>query len=70
MNRLISSLFLTIALTGCGADLVGTAATEAQLSAQQAKQAQQLKDRARSQLDSAMRTERDRMRQAEEESNR
>jgi len=70
MNRLISSLFLTIALTGCGADLVGTAATEAQLSAQQAKQAQQLKDQVRSQLDSAMRTEQDRMRQAEEEANR
>jgi len=70
MNRLISSVFLTIALSGCGADVVSTAVTEAQLSAQQAKQAQQLKDRVSSQLDAAMRTEQDRMRQAEDEANR
>jgi len=69
MKRLISSV-LSIALAGCGADLVGTAATEAQLSAQQAKQAQQLKDQVRSQLNAAMRTEQDRMRRAEEEANR
>jgi ElaB/YqjD/DUF883 family membrane-anchored ribosome-binding protein len=69
MNRLISSAFLTLALTGCGADLVGTAATEAQLSAQQAKQAQQMKDQVRSQLNAAMQTEQDRMRQAEEAAN-
>ena len=70
MKRLILSVLLSIALAGCGADLVGTAATEAQLSAQQAKQAQQLKDQVRSQLNAAMRTEQDRMRQAEEEANR
>ena len=70
MKRLISSVLLSIALAGCGADLVGTAATEAQLSAQQAKQAQQLKDQVRSQLNAAMRTEQDRMRRAEEEANR
>jgi hypothetical protein len=70
MKRLISSVLLSIALAGCGADLVATAATEAQLSAQQAKQAQQLKDQVRSQLNAAMRTEQDRMRQAEEEANR
>jgi len=70
MKRLISSVLLSIALAGCGADLVGTAATEAQLSAQQAKQAQQLKDQVRSQLNAAMRTEQNRMRQAEEEANR
>jgi len=49
--------------------LVGTAATEAQLSAQQAKQALQLKDQVRSQLNAAMQTEQDRMRQAEEAAN-
>ena len=69
MKRLISSVLLSIALAGCGADLVGTAATEAQLSAQQAKQAQQLKDQVRSQLNAAMQTEQDRMRQAEEAAN-
>ncbi len=69
MNRLISSVFLTFALAGCGADVVSTAATEAALSAQEAKQAQQLKDRVRSQLDAAMRTEQDRLQQAEEASN-
>ena len=69
MKLLISSVLLGIALAGCGADLVGTAATEAQLSAQQAKQAQQLKDQVRSQLNAAMRTEQDRMRRAEEEAN-
>jgi len=69
MKRLISSVLLSIALAGCGADLVGTAATEAQLSAQQAKQAQQLKDQVRSQLNAAMQTEQDRMRRAEEEAN-
>jgi hypothetical protein len=69
MNRLVFSLFLSVALTGCGADVVSTAATEAQLSAQQARQAQQLKDRVRSQLDAAMQTERDRMQRAEEQAN-
>lgn len=69
MNRLISSAFLSIALTGCGADVVSTAVTEAQLSAQQAKQAKQLEVQVRSQLDAAMKTEQDRMRQAEEEAN-
>jgi hypothetical protein len=69
MNRFIFSLFLSVALTGCGADVVSTAATEAQLSAQQARQAQQLKDRVRSQLDAAMQTERDRMQRAEEQAN-
>ena len=69
MKLLISSVLLGIALAGCGADLVGTAATEAQLSAQQAKQAQQLKDQVRSQLNAAMRVEQDRMRRAEEETN-
>lgn len=69
MNRLISSAFLTIALTGCGADVVSTAVTEAQLSAQQAKQAQQLEDQVRSQLNAAMQTEQDRLRRAEEEAN-
>ena len=69
MNRLISSVILTVALAGCGADVVSTAATEAALNAQEAKQAQQLKDQIRSQLDAAMRTEQDRLRQVEEESN-
>jgi hypothetical protein len=69
MNRVISSLFLTIALAGCGPDVVGTAASEAALSARQARQAQQLKDQVRSQLDAAMRKEQDRLRQAERESN-
>jgi RNA-splicing ligase RtcB len=70
MNRLISSALLIVALTGCGADVVSTAVTEAQLSAQQAKQAKQLEDQVRSQVDAAMQTEQDRMRQAEEEANR
>ena len=69
MNRLISSAFLTLALTGCGADLVGTAATEAQLSAQQAKQGKQLEGQVQSQLDAAMKTEQERMQQAEEAAN-
>ena len=69
MNRLMSSALLTIALTGCGADVVSTAVTEAQLSAQQAKQAQQLKDQVRSQLNAAMQTEQDRLRRADEEAN-
>jgi uncharacterized protein YceK len=70
MKQIILSVLLSMALTGCGADLVGTAATEAQLGAQQAKQAQQLKDQVRSQLNAAMQIEQDRMRQAEEEANR
>ena len=69
MNRLISLALLTVALTGCGADVVSTAVTEAQLSAQQAKQAQQLKDQVRNQLNAAMQTEQDRLRRAEEEAN-
>lgn len=68
MKRFISLLFLIVTLTGCGADVVGTAATEAELSAQEAKQAQQLKDQVRSQIDAAMRTEQERLRQAEIES--
>ena len=55
-------MFLTVALTGCGADVISTAVTEAQLSAQQAKQAKQLEDQVRSQLDATMQTEQDRMR--------
>ena len=69
MNRLMSLALLTVALTGCGADVVSTAVTEAQLSAQQAKQAQQLKDQVRNQLNAAMQTEQDRLRRAEEEAN-
>ena len=69
MNRVISSLFLTVALAGCGADVVGTAATEASLNAQQAKQALELKDQVQSQLDAAMQTGQARLRQAEMESN-
>jgi surface antigen len=69
MNRLIYSAFLTLALTGCGADVVSTAVTEAQLSAQQAKQAKQLEDQVQNRLDAAMQTEQDRMRQAEEDAN-
>jgi ElaB/YqjD/DUF883 family membrane-anchored ribosome-binding protein len=69
MNRLISSAFLTVALTGCGADVVSTAVTEAQLSAQQAKQAKQMEDQVRSQLNAAMQTEQDRLRRADEEVN-
>jgi hypothetical protein len=69
MYRLISSVLLTVALTGCGADVVSTAVTEAQLSAQQAKQAQQMKDQVRSQLNAAMQTEQDRLRRADEEAN-
>ena len=69
MNRLISSVLLTLALTGCGADVVSTAVTEAQLSAQQAKQGKQLEDQVQNQLDAAMQTEQDRMRRAEEEAN-
>ena len=69
MNRLISSAFLIVALTGCGADVVSTAVTEAQLGAQQAKQAQQMEDQVRSQLNAAMQTEQDRLRRADEEVN-
>ena len=69
MNRLIFSVLLAAALTGCGADVVSTAVTEAQLSAQQAKQAKQLENRVRSQLDAAMQTEQDRLRRAEEQAN-
>jgi hypothetical protein len=69
MNRLISSAFLTVALTGCGADVVSTAVTEAQLSAQQAKQAKELEDQVRSRIDAAMQTEQNGLRRAEEEAN-
>ncbi len=69
MNRLISSAILTVALTGCGADVVSTAVTEAQLSAQQAKQAKQLEDQVQNRLDAAMQTEQDGLRRAEEEAN-
>ena len=69
MNRLISSVFLTVALVGCAADVASTAATEAALNAQEAKQAQQLTDQVRSQLNAAMRTEQDRLQQAEKASN-
>jgi len=56
-------------MAGYGADVVSTAVTEAQLSAQQAKQAQQMEDQVRSQLNAAMQTEQDRLRRAEEEAN-
>lgn len=69
MHRFISAGFLIVALTGCGADVVSTAVTEAQLSAQQAKQAKQLEDQVRDQLDAAMQTGQDRMRRAEAEAN-
>ena len=69
MSRLIFLVFLTIALTGCGADVVSTAVTEAQLSAQQAKQAKQLEGQVQSQLDAAMKTEQERMQRAEEAAN-
>jgi hypothetical protein len=70
MNRIISLAFLSISLTGCGADVVSTAVTEAQLSAQQAKQGKQLEDQVQSRLDAAMKTEQERMQQAEEAANR
>lgn len=69
MNRLISLVFLTVALAGCAADVASTAATEARLNAEEAKQAQQLTDQVRSQLNAAMRTEQDRLQQAEKVSN-
>jgi TolA-binding protein len=69
MNRLISSALLTVALTGCGADVVSTAVTEAQLSAQQAKQGKQLEDQVQNRLNAAMQTEQDRLRRTEEEAN-
>ena len=69
MNRFMISAFLTVALSGCGADVVSTAVTEAQLSAQQAKQAKQMEDRVRSQLNAAMQTEQDRRRRADEQLN-
>jgi hypothetical protein len=49
--------------------VVSTAVTEAQLSAQQAKQGKQLEDQVQSQLDAAMKTEQERMHQAEEAAN-
>ena len=70
MYQLISSVFLTVALAGCATDLASTSATEAALNAQEAKQAQQLTDQVRSQLNAAMRTEQDRLQQAEKASNR
>ena len=69
MNRFMISAFLTVALSGCGADVVSTAVTEAQLSAQQAKQAKQMEDRVRSELNAAMQTEQDRRRRADEQLN-
>ena len=70
MNRFLSAALLTVVLSGCGADAVSTAATEARLGAQQAKQAKQLEDRVRGQLDAALQTERNRLGRAEEEANR
>ena len=69
MNKVMSLLILTVALAGCGGDLLGTAVTEAELGAQQAKQAQQMKDQVESRLDAAMQSEHDRLQQAEMESN-
>jgi len=66
MNRHISFVMLTLALAGCGVDVASTAATEAALNAQEAKQAQQLEGRARGQLNAAMQTEQQRLRQAEQ----
>jgi PBP1b-binding outer membrane lipoprotein LpoB len=66
MSRYIAFLLLTLALAGCGADVASTAATEAALEAQQAKQAQQLEGRVRGQLNAAMQTEQQRLRQAEQ----
>ena len=69
MTRLISSALLAISLVGCGVEVASTAATEAALRAQEAKQAQQLQDRVRSELDAAMKTEANRRRQADEAAN-
>jgi hypothetical protein len=66
MNRRIIFVMLTCALAGCGADVASTAATEAALDAQQAKQGQQLEGRVRVQLNAAMQTEQQRLRQAEQ----
>jgi hypothetical protein len=66
MNRRILFVMLTFALAGCGADVASTAATEAALDAQQAKQGQQLEGRVRGQLNAAMQTEQQRLRQAEQ----
>lgn len=68
MNRFISSVILTCALSGCGADVASTAATEATLTAQQAKQAQVLENQVRSQMNAAMQAEQDRLQQAEKAS--
>jgi CHASE3 domain sensor protein len=69
MKQVISLVFLTVALAGCAVDVVSSEATEAALNAQEAKQAQQLTDQVRSQLNAAMRTEQDRLQQAEKVSN-
>jgi hypothetical protein len=65
MNRHILFVPVALALAGCGADVASTAATEAALNAQEAKQARQLEGQVRGQLDAAMRTEQQRLRQAE-----
>jgi outer membrane PBP1 activator LpoA protein len=69
MNRLIPSLLLSCALAGCGADVASTAATEATLTAQQAKQAQLLEHQVRSQMNAAMQAEQTRLQQVEKASN-
>jgi len=66
MNRRMLFVMLTFTLAGCGVDVAGTAAAEAALDAQQAKQGQQLEERVRGQLNAAMQTEQRRLRQAEQ----
>ena len=45
---------IAVLLSGCGAELVGTAVTSGKLQADQAKQAKALEDQFKQQLDEAM----------------
>jgi ElaB/YqjD/DUF883 family membrane-anchored ribosome-binding protein len=65
MRYLFSVLAVTF-VSGCGlADVGTTAATAGKLQADQARQAQQEVDAAKAKIDAAMKTEEQRLRQAE-----
>ncbi len=67
--RIISLITLALMLSGCGAELVGSAATGAASKAQELKQAQKTKDQVQQRLDAANQLEQQNLQAAEKATN-
>jgi NifU-like protein involved in Fe-S cluster formation len=65
--RKIATMLLPLILAGCGADVASTAATEAELKAQEVKQAEKTKEQVLQKLDAASQAEQKRLEDADKQ---